>query len=467
MSRRKQRREKSYLSSVEGSHRGSFMGMGELGGMWGIESVGDGWQRNLKIGSFAARGIPAVYACVQASARAISQCYPHHKIHRDDGGTDISKTSPAARVFRKPNSYETFPQFMQNLVSAMLFDGECFCLIVRDERRAVTALHIMPRGTVTPYVSEDGGIFYNMGGNPMLPNTASYMAPQRDVCHFRTYTPRHPLIGESPIKAASLACGINVALSESQAAFFSQMNRPSGVLSTDSSLNRDQMQTLRAAFDEQSKGWAQGKMPILASGLKFQQLSVNSVDAQLIEAQRMSIEDIARVFGVPLPIVGDLSKATLNNTESLINHWLSLSLGALIENIERSFDDVFGFTGNDFSELDTKALLRLDYSGRIDALTRATQGGLMSPNEARRSEGLPDVDGGDEPFMQAQNTPVSLLAELAAANLKAKEAPPPPPAPEPEPEPEPEDTPEPEDKAIDLDVTKALLNSIFMDARNA
>jgi hypothetical protein len=144
-----------------------------------------------------------------------------------------------------------------------------------------------------------------------------------------------------------------------------------------------------------------------------------------------------------------------------------LSLGALIENIERSFDDVFGFTGNDFSELDTKALLRLDYSGRIDALTRATQGGLMSPNEARRSEGLPDVDGGDEPFMQAQNTPVSLLAELAAANLKAKEAPPPPPAPEPEPEPEPEDTPEPEDKAIDLDVTKALLNSIFMDARNA
>jgi len=78
---------------------------------------------------------------------------------------------------------------------------------------------------------------------------------------------------------------------------------------------------------------------------------------------------------------------------------------------------------------------------------------------------LPDVDGGDEPFMQAQNTPVSLLAELAAANLKAKEAPPAPPAPEPEPEPE--DTPDPEEKAIDLDVTKALLNSIFMDARNA
>ena len=293
----------------------------------------------------------------------------------------------------------------------------------------------------------------------MLPSTATYMAPQREVCHFRTYTPRHPLIGESPIKAAALACGINVALSESQASFFTQMNRPSGILSTDSQLTREQMSTLRAAFDEQSKGWAQGKMPILANGLKFQQLSVNSADAQLIEAQRMSIEDIARVFGVPLPIVGDLSKATFNNIESLINHWLSLSLGALIENIERSFDDVFGFTGTDFVELDTKALLRMDYAGRIDALARATQGGIMSPNEARATEGLHKVEGGDEPFMQAQNTPMSLLAQIAAAKLTPEPAQEPPPAdiaPAAEPE-----------KSIDLDVTKALLRSLFMDTRNA
>ena len=69
--------------------------------------------------------------------------------------------------------------------------------------------------------------------------------------------------------------------------------------------------------------------------------------------------------------------------------------------------------------------------------------------------------------MQAQNTPISLLSELAAVNIKAKEAPPPAPAPEVTPEPDQEEDPEPEEKAIDFEVTKALLNSIFADARNA
>jgi HK97 family phage portal protein len=443
---------------------GQFFGYGELGGLYGIEHLGDGWQRNLTVDSLAARHIPAVYACVMAMSRAVASCYPQHRIRKSNGGEDVSKTSPAYRFFRKPNSYQTWTQFIHNAVSNMLFDGEAFCQIVRDNRNVVIAMHLLQRGTCSPVIAEDGSIFYSVGTNIMMPDQTSYIAPQREILHLRTHTPRHPLIGESPIRAAALACGINVALSKTQAAFFNNMNRPSGILSTDQTLTAQQMAQLREAFDKQSAGWASGKLPILSSGLKFNQVAIDSQDAQLIEAQRMSIEDIARVFGVPLPIIGDLSHATLNNTESLINHWLAISLGALIENLERSFDEALGLQDDEFVEFDTKALLRMDYMGRIDALTKATQGGLMAPNEARAMEGLPSVDGGDQPFMQAQNTPISLLSELAAASIKSKTEPAPSPAPEP-PKPE-EPKPEPE-KALDVTVAKALLMNIFTEARNA
>ena len=46
---------------------------------------------------------------------------------------------------------------------------------------------------------------------------------------------------------------------------------------------------------------------------------------------------------------------------------------------------------------------------------------MLAPNEARKREGLSPVAGGDQVFMQRQNTPVDLLGELAAADLKVDE----------------------------------------------
>lgn len=436
-------RIKSIFGGAEGSYRGPALGISEWGNGFAIP-FGDGFQRGLDMGA-GNRNVPAVYASVMAFARAVSQCYPHHK-EVINGKHTIITTSPASRLLKYPNLYQTFDQFIYNVVAQMLFEGECIAIIVRDNRSAPVSLHICPKGTASPQMNpETGEIFYSIGSNPMLPDTTDYIVPARDIIHFRQHTPRHPLIGESPIKAAALAVGINVALSQTQAAFFNNMNRPSGILSTETVLTKEQMIRLREAFDEQSKDWAKGKMPILGGGLKFEQMSVNSVDAQLIESQRMSMEDIARVFGVPLPIIGDLSKATLSNVEQLISMWLSISLGSLLENLERSLDKAFDLGADQYIELDVQALLRTDFMGRVEGLTKGVQGGLYTPNEAREKEGLQPVDSGDMPYLQAQMTPINLLKELAAAQAAPKvEAP------------APKDEPEPA-KEFDSSVVKAMI----------
>jgi HK97 family phage portal protein len=398
---------------AEGSWRGPFFGRGELSGaMFELGYIEDGFQRNLSVAQSDARHVPMVYAAVMANAKAASTCWAKHRREKTKGSLKYEdvRTSPAARIFRDANPYETWPVFLLNMIATMGFDGQAYALAVRDDRYAVTQLHRMPRGSMTPIISpEDGSIYYAVGVNPFLPDLSqvSYVVPARDVWHLRQHCPRNPLLGESPCNAAALAMGTNVALSRSQMVFFARMSRPSGVLVSDQQLNLDQMTRLRENWNAQSALLAQGGVPILGNGVKWQPMTITSEDSQLIEAQRMSGEDIARVYGVPLPVVGELSHATLNNVEQLVSLWLSTGLSSLLELVERDLNRLFGFDGyGEYVDLDTKALLRTDFAARVDALCKGIQGALFKPNEARAFEDLPPVDGGDEVYAQAQMQPL-------------------------------------------------------------
>ena len=387
--------------AAEGESRGPWYGQGELGNWYELGRLEDGFQRNLDMPHIDAKKIPAAYASVMANARAVSQCKPLHKRKDANGKTEVVTTSAASRLFQRPNNYETWPQFILNSVAQMFFDGESFAIASRNARGEVIRLDRMDSRTCSPYVTE-GELFYSVGQNPFVAEEIDYLVPARDVLHLRQYCPRHVLMGESPIKAAAMAAGINVSLSGSQAAFFAQMSRPSGVLSTETVLNKDQLDSLREAWYKQSQRVAQGHVPILSGGLKWQPMSISSQDAQLIDAQRLSIEEIARVYGVPLPVIGDMTSSTLNNVEQLISLWLSISLGSLLENIEQSFVKLFDLPANESVDLDVTGLLRTDFQARIDGLTKAIQGGLYSPNEARAREGLHAVENGDVPMVQQQ-----------------------------------------------------------------
>lgn len=411
--------------STEGTYRGPALAFSSWGNPFPV-SFGDGYQDGLTLATtqYGARAIPIAFACVMLNAKALALCPASHQTLVGDTWKK-STTSPASRLLRYPNLYQTWAQFILNAIALMLFDGEAFVLIVRDERGAPNGFHLMPRGGCSPYVEPtEGAVYYSIGDNPMLPQGIQALAPARDVMHLRQYCPRHPLIGETALKAAMLALGVNVALSTNQAAFFKQMSRPSGILSTDTILTRAQMADLRAAFEEQAVGLNAGKLPILGGGLKFNSLALTSEDSQMIEAQRMSIEEVARVMGVPLALVGDSQAGGVSSTEALVNFWLAMGLGSLIENIESSLERAFDFGINDRVEFDVTALLRTDLKTRLDALTKGVQGGIYTPNEARKAENQPPIDGGDVLYLQRQMTPASLLDDLAQAELANKLNPP-------------------------------------------
>lgn len=360
---------------------------------------------------------PTVAACVDAYAHTMAALKTNHVRYDADGGKTIITTSPAARFLRAPNSYQTRTDFMMNFIKALLYNGNAYAAAIRDQRGQITQVNQLDSIGTHPMVEPDTHqIFYAAGGNDLTDYDPSVLIPQRDVLHVRLYTPRHPLVGVSPITNLTMNIMSNNAITAHQATFYNNMSRPSGIISVDKELNREQMQTLREAWHAQSRQLNSGGVPILAFGAKWNSMVLSSQDSQMVEAFQMGVEEIARAFRVPPPLIGDTGDSTYNNVEQLVSNWLAMGLGFHVEHMETALSRFFGLPPDQSIEFDVDSLMRTDFAGRIDALTKGITGGLYSPNEARRKEGLPEVDFGDEPRLQAQVVPLSQVGLIPAAD---------------------------------------------------
>ena len=245
-----------------------------------------------------------------------------------------------------------------------------------------------------------------------------------------------PLVGESPIVAAYSDIGVNAAIARQQLRYYLNEARPSAVISTDLALDKEQLQDLRALWDEQSKRLHQGGTPIMTAGIKVQPWSQGGKDAATADMLKLSNEHIALAFRIPLQILG-IGGTTYSSTELLMQSWISSGLGFALNHIEEAIGLLFGLRGqpDEYVEFDTAALLRSAMKDRIESLARGVQGGIFAPNEARNSEGFDSVEFGDEPRVQQQVVPLSQVGKIPAAPAPA--APPSAaddsPAPEPEP----------------------------------
>lgn len=358
-------------------------------------------------------GGSVVEACVAAYAQTTAQLPGRHYRIAKDGTKTYDMTSNVARVLAKPNPFQTRSDFLLNLVYSLLLNGNAYYI---GNGKNTEALYLLDPNSTQPHrVQGSDEIFYSTGGDFLDIAGADIegrtMIPERFIGHVRLHTPSDPLIGVTPLTNAAASVSANESIVSHQASFFANMSRPSGMLTTDIDLNKAQMDQLREAWNDHSKGLNSGGVPILGSGITWQPLSINSQDAQLIEAWRMTVEDISRVFRVPPMLINNMENAAFNNAETLMRFWLASGLGFLINHIELSLASYFKMDNlNEGVELDQEVLLRADLQGQMEALGTGVTKGLMAPNEGRAKVGLGPVEGGDMPLVQQQMIPINIAA---------------------------------------------------------
>lgn len=378
-------------------------------------------------------GNAMVEACVSAYAQTIAMCPGNHWAWTETAGRSRQVTSSLTRVIRRPNSYQTISDFLLNTTRS-LYDGNAYVLALRNDRFEVAELHLFNGRSSFAQVAENGEVFYSLSGNEIVEKrlgVQKLMVPARDVMHLRLHCPRHELVGESPLVAAALQMAAGNAALQQQVVFYANQARPSFFLTTDEKLTRQQAGELRELWNEQARGLNQGGTPILTAGLKAQPVSISSKDAQLAELLKMSDQAIANVFRVPLQMLG-IGDTPFASTEALMQNWLASGLGFVLNHIEEAMGILFKMKGqpDEYLEFDTAALQRSSFKDRMEGWAFGTKGGIVARNEARREFEFKPVKGGDEPWVQLQDRPLSVAYEEA---LNPPEPAPALPAPDPEP----------------------------------
>jgi len=400
--------------AVEGEFREGPYTLPVSGGWLPAGSAWNFWQMGQDVRPYGTSSA-MVEACISAYAQTAAMCPGDHWRALSNGGRERVTNSAAHRVLKRPNDYQSPSDFMLNLVWQFQ-EGEAFALALRNNRAEISELHLMRNTECRALVGVDGSLFYDLGGNEVIERrmqAAGYegrlVVPARDVLHVRNKTPRHPLKGEGPIMAVALERATVDALLQQQIAYFTNRARPSFILSTDAVLTREQIQQFREAWDAQAKGLNSGGTPVLAGGMKPHMLNGSAADAQLAETMKMSDQHIALAFRMPLQVLG-IGGPQQASTEALMQNWLASGLGFCLNHIEQALDGLFGLKGypDEYTECDTRALLRSAFRERMEGLARAVQAGVFSPDEARASEELPKVpDGlGSVPLVQQQMVPI-------------------------------------------------------------
>jgi HK97 family phage portal protein len=154
----------------------------------------------------------------------------------------------------------------------------------------------------------------------------------------------------------------------------------------------------RQAFQDTHSGKGSG-LVILDDDMSYQQLSANANDSQMIEARQFNVAEIARYFNINPILLGDNSGATFNSIEYANIEFIFHTLQPYITLIEEEFNRKLvkpSEQGYITIDIDEKFLLKGDMKATSEYLSKLTNAGILTINEARSYLDLKPVEGGDE-----------------------------------------------------------------------
>lgn len=373
----------------------------------------------LQINTTSAMRVSACYSCIRNIAEDMAK-NPIHMYERVERGKRRSPKHPLYTLINSvPNSWQTAYEFVEMLTAHMLLRGNGYARIVRGIGGNVIELIPLSPSAVSVEQRNDMSLKYlytkKNGGQVTL--------EQDDILHLRGLT-LDGVKGITPIEHAREVFGLALAAEEHGARMFGGRVTGPGVVKTPGKLSDKAYDRLKASFREEG-GIENADSPlILEEGLEWQSLSLKLADLQFIETRKFQVEEIARLYRMPLHKIGMLDKATFSNIEHQSQEYVTDTLLPWARRWEQSLardcikpqDRVKNFPAFNFNNL-----LRGDTASRGELYSKLFATGALSPNDILELEDREGYEGGDTRFIQQGMMPVDMAREVVAAQ-HSKEA---------------------------------------------
>jgi len=358
-----------------------------------------GWRSNtgVKVSEESAMKFSAVYACIRIISEDIGLLPFEIRRWRDprnkSKGSDVAFDHPLNDVLlNSPNGEMNAMTFEETFQSHILQSGNGYAYKTLNNRGQVVGLKLLDWFDMTVKRDKDTGEVYyefNDRGKPI--------PFRKDEIFHIPGLGYDGLVGYSPVKMAMEAVGLGLAAEEFAARFYSNGANVGGFITTPEAVkDRD---ALKKEIDDKFAGLGKAhKIMVLENGMTFTKLNMNLDEAQFLETRRFQIEEIARIYRMPLHMIQDLSHATFSNIEHQDLAYVKRTLLPWVKRWEIG-TDTQNLTARDraqglFSRLNMDELLRGDAPTRANVNHIKRQDGVISGNEWRAVD---DMNPRDEP----------------------------------------------------------------------
>lgn len=368
----------------------------------------------------------AVYSCVRILSEAIASLPLHLYRYTDSGGKEKATDSPLCFLLHdEPNPEMTSFVFRGTLMTHLLLWGNAYAQIIRNGKGEVTALYPLMPDRMTVDRDGNGRLYYEYivsNDDAPINKKSTVRLPPFDVLHIPGLG-FDGLVGYSPIAMAKNAIGMSIACEEYGSKFFANGAAPSGVLEHPGTIKDPSR--VRESWTQTFDGSANShKVAVLEEGMKYTPISISPEQAQFLETRKFQIDEIARIFRVPLHMVGDLEKSSLSNIEQQSLEFVKYTLDPWVSRWEQNFVRSLLTTDEKkkyFIKFNVDGLLRGDYQSRMNGYATARQNGWMSANDIRELENLDRIsseEGGDLYLINGNMLPLKNAGAFAETNNK-------------------------------------------------
>jgi HK97 family phage portal protein len=369
--------------------------------------------------------LTAVYACVRVLSEAIAQL-PLHLYKYTENGKEKAIDHPLYYLLHdQPNPEMSSFVFRETLMSHLLIYGNAYAQIIRNGRGEIIALYPLMPDKIKVDRDEQNRLIYIYSrydeANPNIKKQGEIVLYSDEILHIIGLG-YDGLIGYSPIALAKNALGISLACEEYAATFFSNGASPSGALEHPGTIKDPNR--IRESWKKAYGAGNAHSVCVLEEGMKYTPISIPNNEAQFLETRKFQLEEIARLYRVPLHMIGDLDHATFSNVEHLSLDFVKYSLDPWIVRWEQGLQkDLISNSdkGKYFVNFNVDGLLRGDYASRMQGYSTGIQNGFYSVNDVREFENMNLLSEEEGGFKHLCNGAMTELKNAGAAYQSNKE----------------------------------------------
>lgn len=345
-----------------------------------------------------ALGVPAVWSAVNFIAGTIAGL-PLQVYRKTDQGRERVKGEIADILHHVVNDGMSSFEWRKYSFEQVLTGGRSITYIERNNSGAVVNLWPLDPTKVRVEMRNDGRKTYR---------TSSRVYEASEIIDVPFMLKSNMFEHRGPIGSNKDAIGMAIAASRYGSKAFQSGGIPPAVLQGPFQSGAAASRASEDVANTTLKLAKEGR-PIMALplGHELKSIGLSPENMQLIELQRFSIEQIARIYSLPPVFLQDLTHGTFSNTEQQDLHFVKHTIKRWVEQFEQEMNlKLFGRRSEFYVEFNVDGLLRGDLKTRMEAHATSIQNGIRTPNEVREIENMPAKENADDLLIQGATVPL-------------------------------------------------------------